>query len=138
MTKNRLKKLRSLIKEAEHLQAEYEEMLCFPKTFVQDSVKDYSTGYPHNIVIQGYGSDDFVMLRQKLYDKLSRIRRERQELEGWLDSVGDPEMRDILRLQYINGLTQEQIADELGYERSGIASKIKRFWDSQSATQTTK
>lgn len=129
MTKNRLKKLRSLIKEAEHLQAEYEEMLCFPKTFVQDSVKDYSTGYPHNIVIQGYGSADFVALRQKLYDNLCKIQRERQELEDWLDSVGDPEMRDILRLQYINGLTQEQIADELGYSRAAIAQKIKRFWD---------
>lgn len=130
MTKNRLKKLRSLIKEAEHLQAEYEEMLCFPKTFVQDSVKDYSTGYPHNIVIQGYGSDDFVMLRQKLYDKLSRIRRERQELEGWLDSVGDPEMRDILRLQYINGLTQEEIAEELGYSVITVKRRLKKFWKS--------
>lgn len=138
MTKNRLKKLRGLIKEAEHLEAEYKDMMCSPKTFVQDSVKDYSTGYPHNIVIQGYGSADFVALRQKLYDKLYRIQRERYEIEDWLDGVADPEIRDILRLQYINGLTQKQIADELGYERSGIASKIKRFWDSQSATQTTK
>lgn len=130
MTKNRLKKLRSLIKEAEHLQAEYEEMLCFPKTFVQDSVKDYSTGYPHNIVIQGYGSDDFVALRQKLYDNLCRIQRERQELEDWLDSVGDPEMRDILRLQYINGLTQEEIAEELGYSVITVKRRLKKFWKS--------
>ncbi len=131
MTKTRLKKLRSLIKEAEHLQAEYKEMLCSPKTFVQDSVKDYSTGYPHNIVIQGYGSADFVALRQRLYDKLCRIQNERQELEDWLDSVADPEMRDILRLQYINGLTHEQIAQELGYAaRETVSRKIKKFWES--------
>lgn len=138
MTKNRLKKLRSLIKEAEHLQAEHEAMMCSPKTFLQDSVKDYSTGYPHNIVIQGYGSADFAVLRQKLYDNLCKIQRERYELEEWIENIDDVDMRNILRLQYINGLTQKQIADELGYERSGIASKIKRFWDSQSATQTTK
>lgn len=128
MTKNRLKKLRGLIKEAEHLQAEYEDMMCFPKTFVQDSVKDYSTGYPHNIVIQGYGSADFAALRQKLYDKLSRIQRERQVLEDWLDSVEDPELRDILRLQYINGLTQEQIADELGYSVRTVKRRLSEFW----------
>lgn len=131
MTKTRLKKLRSLIKEAEHLQSEYDDMLCFPRTFVQDSVKDYSTGYPRNIVIQGYGSSDFAALRQKLYDKLCRIQQERQELEDWLDSVGDPEMRDILRLQYINGLTQEEIAMELGYARETISRKLKVFWDGQ-------
>lgn len=128
MTKNRLKKLRSLIKEAEHLQSEYDDILCFPRTFVQDSVKDYSTGYPRNIAIQGYGSADFVALRQKLYDKLCRIQQERQELEDWLDSVGDPEMRDILRLQYINGLTQEQIAEELGYSVITIKRRLRKFW----------
>lgn len=131
MTKNRLKKLRSLIKEAEHLQAEYEEMLCFPKTFVQDSVKDYSTGYPHNIVIQGYGSVDFVALRQKLYDNLCRIQRERYELEEWIENIDDVDMRRILRLQYINGLTHEQIAQELGYAaRETVSRKIKKFWES--------
>ena len=131
MTKNRLKKLRSLIKEAEHLQAEYDEMLCNPKTFVQDSVKDYSTGYPHNIVIQGYGSNDFVMLRQKLYDNLCKIQRERYELEEWIENIDDVDMRRILRLQYINGLTHEQIAQELGYAaRETVSRKIKKFWES--------
>ena len=140
MTKERLKKIRSLIKEAEHLQSELNDTLLFPSSddYVADTAQDYSTGRPHTFKVEGCGQDDYVKLRQKLYDKLYRIQQERQELEDWLDSIGDPEIRDILRLQYINGLTQEQIADELGYERSGIASKIKRFWDSQSATQTTK
>ena len=140
MTKNRLKKLRSLIKEAEHLQSELNDTLLFPSCsdYVADTAQDYRTGKPHTFKVEGYGQDDYVKLRQKLYDKLYRIQQERRELEDWLDSVSDPEIRDILRLQYINGLTQEQIAKELGYERSGIASKVKRFWDSQSATQTTK
>ena len=128
MTKNQLKELRSLIKEAEHLRSEYREMMCLPKTFVQDSVKDYSTGYPRNIVIQGYGSANFVALRQKLYDKLYRIQKERQELEDWLNNVDSPEMRDILRLQYINGLTQEEIADELGYSVITVKRRLKKFW----------
>lgn len=140
MTKNRLKKLRGLIKEAEHLQSELNDTLLFPSCneYVADSAQDYSTGRPHTFKVEGYGQESYVKLRQKLYDKLNRIQQDRQEIEDWLDGVADPEIRDILRLQYINGLTQEQIADELGYERSGIASKIKRFWDSQSATQTTK
>lgn len=138
MKKSRLKKLRALIKEAEHLQSQYMDAICFPKELVQDSVNDYRIGQPHPISISGYGDSSYADIRQRLYEKQRQIQQEIAFLEDWLDSVEDPELRDILRLQYINGLTQEEIAQELGYERSGIASKIKRFWDSQSATQTTK
>lgn len=131
MTKNHLKKLRNLIKEAEHLQSELNDTLLFPSRsdYVADTAQDYRTGKPHTFKVEGYGQDDYVKLRQKLYGKLCRIQQERRELEDWLDSVEDSEMRDILRLQYINGLTQEQIADELGYSVITIKRRLKKFWE---------
>lgn len=131
MNKERLKKLRSLIKEIEHLEIEIEEARWFPKKPVADYAKDYKTGYPHVFTQDGYGDDDFPKLRQRLYEKLGRIQSERMILENWLDSVQDPELRDILRLQYVNGLTQEEIAQELGYARETVSRKLKAFWDSQ-------
>ena len=131
MDKERLKKLRSLIKEAEHLEIEIEETRWFPKEPVADSAKDYRTGYPHVFTQEGYGDANFPKLRQRLYEKLGRIQAERMMLENWLDSVQDPELRDILRLQYINGLTQEEIAQELGYARETVSRKLKVFWESQ-------
>lgn len=130
MKKSRLKKLRALIKEAEHLQSQYMDAICFPKEFVQDSVNDYRTGQPHPISISGYGDSSYVDIRQRLYEKQRQIQQEIAFLEDWLDSVEDPELRDILRLQYINGLTQEQIADELGYARETVSRKLKVFWES--------
>lgn len=135
MDKERLKKLRSLIKEAEHLEIEIEETRWFPKEPVADSAKDYRTGYPRNITMAGYGDSEWAKLRQRLYEKLGRIQAERMMLENWLDSVQDPELRDILRLQYINGLTQEEIAQELGYTRSAIGMKLQRFWEQQTSSQ---
>ena len=123
MDKERLKKLKSLIKEAEHLEIEIEETRWFPKEPVADSAKDYRTGYPHSITIAGYGDSEWVKLRQRLYEKLGRIQAERMMLENWLD--------DILRLQYINGLTQEEIAQELGYARETVSRKLKVFWESR-------
>ena len=52
---------------------------------------------------------------------------ERMMLENWLDSVQDPELRDILRLQYINGLTQEDIADEFCVDK-GKLMKIYSYY----------
>lgn len=128
MTKDRLKKLRALVKEAEHLQSQYIDAICFPKEQVVDSYKDYSTGFPHTKSISGYGDSSYVDVRQKLYKKHRQIQQEIAFLEDWLDSVEDPELRDILRLQYINGLTQEQIAAELGYSERTIRRKLCEFW----------
>ena len=129
MDKERLKKLKSLIKEAEHLEIEIEEMRWFPKEPVADSAKDYRTGYPHVFTQDGYGDANFPKLRQRLYEKLGRIQAERMMLENWLDNVPDPELRDILRLQYINGLTQEEVAQELGYSVITIKRRLRAFWE---------
>lgn len=50
------------------------------------------------------------------------------EMEAWIEEVPDPEMRTILRLYYRDGLSQREIAKELGYEDSTISHKLKRFW----------
>ena len=128
MIKSRLKKMRALIREAEHLQSQYTEMICFPKEQVVDSAKDYSTGHPHTISISGYGDPSYMDVRQRLYEKQRQIQAEIAFLENWLDSIPDPEMRDILRLQYVNGLTQEQIAAELGYSERTIRRRLREFW----------
>ena len=128
MTKERLKKLRALIKEAGHLQCQYDDLICFPKEEVADTYNDYRTGYPHTKATAGYGDSEYPELRQKLDRNLRKIQEEIAALESWLDSVEDPEMRDILRLLYVNGLTQEQAADELGYSVITIKRRLKNFW----------
>lgn len=127
--KKRLKKLRALIKESEHIQSEYNDLICFPKELVCDSYKDYRTGYPHTKPMAGYGDSDYIDIRQRLYEKHWQIQKEIAFLESWLDSISDPETRDILRLLYINGLTQEQIAAKLGYSVITIKRRLKNFWE---------
>lgn len=129
MNKERLKKLRSLIKEAEHLKIEIEDIRFQPREKLADTAKDYRTGYPHTIVIEGYGDNRYAELKRRLYEKLGRIQAERWELENWLDAVDDPEARDILRLQYVNGLTIEEIAVELGYSVATINRRLSAFWN---------
>lgn len=127
MTKKQLEKLKKLMKEAEHLKDKLEKPASL-REMVIDSVKDYRTGHPHNITIAGCGQNNYPDLQQKYYDKLQKILQEIATMEDWLDAISDPELRDILRLQYVNGLTQEQIADELGYSPITIKRRLKNFW----------
>lgn len=128
MTRERLKQLRALLKEAEHLEEEIKTLPFTSGGYVGDSVNNYSTGFPKPFLIQGYSTQKYDRLKETLQKKLREIQREIAELEDWLEHIEDAELRDILRLQYVNGLTQEQIADELGYARETISRKLKDFW----------
>jgi len=47
-------------------------------------------------------------------------------IEGMLNK--DLEIKTILSMKYINGLTDEQIGNQLGFERSTISKKIEKFF----------
>lgn len=131
MTRERLKKLRALLKEAEHLEEEIKTLPFTSGGYVGDSVNNYETGFPKPFMIQGYSTQKYDRLKETLQRKLREIREEIAEMEEWLSNIEDGELRDILRLQYRNGLTQEEIADELGYARETVSRKLKAFWNQQ-------
>ena len=128
MTRERLKKLRALLKESEHLEEEIKTLPFTSGGYVGDSVNNYSTGFPKPFLIQGYSTQKYDRLKEKLQRKLRDIQKEITEMEEWLSSIEDAELRDILRLQYRNGLTQEQIAEELGYSVRTIKRRLNQFW----------
>lgn len=133
MEKQRLLRLKKLNKEVELLKENIRKFEYKPREQVADTVKDYRTGYPQTIVIEGVGDKEYIKNKGRLYRryirKLIEIQKEIEELEMFLETIDDPELRVLLRLRFINGLTQEQIADKLGYSRSAVAMKIKRFFD---------
>ena len=53
--------------------------------------------------------------------------RIKKKIEEWIDTL-DAEIRTIVRMVYINNMEHEEVASELGYERSSITKKLSRFW----------
>lgn len=130
MTKERLKKLKKLQKEAEQLEEQIKQLPFQTGDYVADTAKDYSHGFPRTIKIEGYSTEKYDRYKRKLQNKLHKINDEVIELEEWLDNVDDPEVRAILRMQYAQGLSHEQIADTLKCARETVTRKIKKFWES--------
>lgn len=136
MNKTDLEKLKPLKAEVKQLQ---EELRDFPvgDTYVGDTIKDYGFNAKGSIqIIQGYGmSNKQYTKRQQLIKKLARKLADIQDMiadmEDWLDDVADSEARNILRLTYVNGLTQNEIGTEIGYDQSAISKKMKTFWKNQ-------
>ena len=93
--------------------------------------RDYSTGYPVVITIEGFGSEEYVKAKTRLYEQLRRkliaIEKERDEMERYIDSIEDPELRTIVRLRYIEGKTLEKIAESMEYSERTIRRKLFNF-----------
>lgn len=126
MNKTELEQLQYLKLEVKQLQ---EELRSGPPTM--DSVKGSMDEFPYTEqTIKIYGADESKAkkLRAKLERKLKELQDMIFDMEEWLDTIPDSEMRVILRLTYRNGLTQAKIAEELDCTERTIIRKIKSFF----------
>ena len=131
MTKHELQQLRKLRAESEDLKRRIEKNRFNPKHEVADTVKDYRTGQGKTLVIQGYGSEEWKKLQMKYSQKRGDIVRRILLMEIFIDKVDDPEMRQILRYRYEDGMTHEQVGKMMGYSRQAIQKREERFWNEQ-------
>ena len=131
MDKRQLSRLRKLKKEAEVIKQEIKDLEFKPAEKMMDTANDYSTGYPVVITIEGFGSEEYVKAKTRLYEQLRRkliaIEKERDEMERYIDSIEDPELRTIVRLRYIEGKTLEKIAESMEYSERTIRRKLFNF-----------
>lgn len=131
MNKEKLQRLRKMKRERDSLLERLKKNAFNPKVEVADTVKDYRTGVGKTITIHGYGNADWKRLQMKYSQKAGDLTREILLMEIFLDKVEDPEMRQILRYRYEDGMTHEQIAEKMGYSRTAIQKKEERFWNEQ-------
>lgn len=133
MNRLQLGRLKNLKAEERSLFEQIKKYKPKEKDFVVDTVNDYSTGHPKVISIKGLGDENYRKEKEKLYNKYVRSRiavmKEIDKIESFIDTVEDPEIKTILRMIYIDGRTQEEVAEKLGYSRSGIAMKLKRYFE---------
>lgn len=96
---------------------------------VGDTYGDYRTGHKKIKVIQGTSSKRHDDLAKRYAATAEKLAAKIHDTEDDLEQIDDPVIRDIFRLYYQEGLTEEQIADRKGYSRSAISTKINDFWN---------
>ena len=127
MKREDLEKLRLLKQELDTLITEYVSM---PKTEeVGDTYGDYRSGHKVIRVVRGTSTLKSDKLRAKIMKKQIELEERVAELEDYLDSVESPALRDVLRLYYARGLTQEEIGRRKNYSRQAITKWINDFWN---------
>ena len=128
--------LRVHFENIKYLKAEIkaiEDMLKnLPKT--QDSVKGSDEEYPYcerRIKLEGNDEIKALKLSKKYKRRLEDLQDELSVCEDLLNKIEDAETRVILRLYYVNSLSQKEIGAELGYTQSNVAKKLKKIFASK-------
>lgn len=122
MTQKELSNLYHLNREIDRLQDELDRLDRRKKTEVlADTVKGSSKYFPYTersfkvsgLSVQAlkYGYDDEIEeLKQMLECNIKNSLLERLKLEQYIQSIDDAEVRQIMALRYINGLSWKQVA----------------------------
>lgn len=113
MTKEELSQLRHLKNEAEMIRVKLENV-----AMAKDSVKASSRDFPWTIgrvIISGRDEKKIDWLEARYNKKLYAIDRELDELNAYIDSVGDSLVRQLLTYRYIDCLSWRDIEAIMGH-----------------------
>lgn len=75
------------------------------------------TGLPHVAGTHDKIGDLSILIaeqRELIKSKIERSKKEYERLNSYIESVSNSQMRMILSLRYVNGLTWQQIAEKIG------------------------
>jgi hypothetical protein len=132
MTKDELSRLAAITQEIELIKKQISG--TSPKYLV-DFVKASSPEFPytqHNVKVAGNDYDAYYSrvnrLQKRLSNKLNELMDEKDRVMEYIETVNDSTMRMILSLKYVNGLTFEEIGNEIGYSRVWVKKKHSKFF----------
>ena len=117
MTKQELSQLYYLNREIEHLKDRITELEC-----IATSSTSRITGMPHATDISdkvGKYAAEIADLKELLDLNLKKCFFELNRLNRYIESIEDSEIRMILSLRYINGLSWQQVAASISPYASG-------------------
>lgn len=127
MTKKRLEEYRDDKKRIGNITYKLNHIKDGDNLVGNSVIKDYRTGYPRPQSVVGFDREKYEKEKARLEDEKARLERKCEEVEAFLDTVQESRMKDILEKYYKEGKTQEQVAEEMGLERSTVSKKISEY-----------
>ena len=89
---------------------------------VGDTAKDYSSGFPHSIMLRGIACDDKTQQEVKLlHEKLNA-------LDAYIDGITDVRARTLLDLHYRKGRSWARVASDTGKSMDANRVYLQRFF----------
>ena len=127
MEKEQLERYRSQKEEIQELQYKLEHLGEGDSLIGNDTIFNYSTGYPRAQAVVGYDYEKHCRLHTRYEDRIQKLQADCDDTEQWIEAIPDSLTRRIFRMYYIDGMTQAQIGKQVHLDRSRVSKKIDNF-----------
>ena len=130
MTRKEMDQCRSLRQEIRSIET---AMKSPRSTVVAVFYKDYRTGkgIPKSKQEVDNGEEELRILKGNLAIYKRKLLKQLTKAEAFIESVESSELRTVLRMYYITGMSQEDIGKEMHYSQSRVSQIINAFWMEQ-------
>ncbi len=92
-----------------------------------DTIFDYSYGFPKPQAVIGYDYNKERSLRERYMTRLEKLKADCEETEQWVEAIPDSQIRRIFRMRFLEGMILEQIGKKIHADKSTVSRKIENF-----------
>lgn len=105
---------------------------------ITDKVTGSSSYFPYiqrSFTLEGIDSEDYEKrtrrLQKKLINRKERLLKLQEEVNNFIDSIDDSLVRQAITLRYIDGMSWQRVAKEMGNNATAdsIRMAVKRYMD---------
>lgn len=133
MTKKELAMYPVLKKRVEKLEHDIEDLKAKDIESVSGKVKGSMKEFPYierRFSVQMEVPGEAEKIRRQIAKKqkeIIEVREQMRDVENFIDDIEDLHIKTIFEYSFLEGLTQKEVGDKIGLDRSRISRKVDNF-----------
>lgn len=131
MTREQLEEYRSKKEEIAELEYKLKHISDNDEMVGNDVIMDYRSGFPVPQSVVGVDWKKYDNAKARYTNRLAKLREECDKIEEYVESIEDSVTRRIFRMYYIDGISQDKVANAVHMSQSLVSKKISDFLKSE-------
>ena len=133
MDKQRLKKHKGNKERLKRLEEKIQDLCSTEAEEVMGKVRGSSKDFPYTevrtsvIIPDPYEQEKINKQIRKTEAERMLLKAEVDEVDEYIEAIGDPEIKEIFELAFVEGKKQQEVADIVGYSRGRISQIISGY-----------
>lgn len=133
MDKQRLKKHKANKERLKRLEEKIQDLCSTEAEEVMGKVRGSSKDFPYTevrtsvLMADPYEQEKIDKQIRKAEAERMLLKAEVDEVDEYIEAIGDPEIKEIFELAFVEGKKQQEVADIVGYSRGRISQIISGY-----------
>lgn len=131
--KQRLKKHKANKERLKRLEEKIQDLCSTEAEEVMGKVRGSSKDFPYTevrtsvIMADPYEQEKIDKQIRKAEAERMLLKADIDEVDEYIEAIGDPEIKEIFELAFVEGKKQQEVADIVGYSRGRISQIISGY-----------